>query len=323
MAEWLVEQGIGETRAMLVDGGRILEMEIEPDGGGHKVGAIVQARLVSRANGRGRAVLSDGSDALLQPIPTGLTDGARLFVEVIREAYVEPGGQPKLAVVRGSDSKEERPGPSLIDRIGPSRAAGNLFETHGWTEALEEASSGIVAMPQAMLRISLTPAMTLIDVDGGSDPATLAVDGAALAGQIIRRFGIVGSIGIDLPTLESRAARLAAAEALDATLPQPFERTAVNGFGFLQIVRRRTRPSLMERIAADRPLAAARSLLRSAERARGKGELALVAAAPVIAAIEARPEWIDTLARRTGTGLALRTDPSLAISAGHAHYAHP
>ena len=40
-------------------------------------------------------------------------------------------------------------------------------------------------------------------------------------------------------------------ENVDAILPQPFERTAVNGFGFLQIVRPRRHASLFE-LAADR-----------------------------------------------------------------------
>jgi hypothetical protein len=130
----------------------------------------------------------------------------------------------------------------------------------------------------------------------------------------------MGSIGIDLPTLSDRAERLAAAAAIDALLPQPFERTAVNGFGFLQIVRRRSGASLMELLAADPVQAAARALLRRAERARGRGGMALAAAPAVIARLEVRPDWLDLLRRRTGASLALRADPALAISAGHAQY---
>ena len=117
--------------------------------------------------------------------------------------------------------------------------------------------------------MSLTPAMTLFDVDGSLAPAELAIAGAAAAGRAIRRMGIAGSIGIDLPTLAGRAEQQAAAAALDAALPPPFERTAVNGFGFLQVVRRRERPSLAGIVQGDPAGAAARCCAgRSAAAAR-------------------------------------------------------
>ena len=138
------------------------------------------------------------------------------------------------------------------------------------------------------------------------------------AAEAIRRFGISGSIGIDLPTVADKAGRQAAAIAFDEILPQPFERTAVNGFGFLQIIRRRERASLIEIVQADLVLAAALALLRRAERTLGFGTLTLQANPAVLARIESRPNWIDALAQRLGAPVALRPDPALAISAGHA-----
>src|SRR3546814_6368766 len=103
---------------------------------------------------------------------------------------------------------------------------------------MEEAISGEIGTEAASLRIFLTPAMTLIDVDGSLPPAQLGPKGAALAAKAIRRMGITGSIGIDLPTMNNKDERQIAANLFDKHLPQPFERTAVNGFGFLQVIRR-------------------------------------------------------------------------------------
>ena len=154
--------------------------------------------------------------------------------------------------------------------------------------------------------------MILFDVDGSLPPAALAEAGAAAAARAILRFGITGSIGIDLPTLP-REQRQAAAAIVDAILPQPFERTAVNGFGLLHIVRRRARPSLAELVQADPVGAAARALLRRAER--HSGPVALHAAPALIARIG--EDWLAALRRRVGGEVALREEPGLAISAGH------
>jgi hypothetical protein len=167
--------------------------------------------------------------------------------------------------------------------------------------------------------MSLTPAMTLCDVDGPLPTTQLAIAGAAAAARAIRRFGIGGSVGIDLPTLSSREDRRQAAAALDALLPQPFERTAVNGFGFLQVVRRRERASLPELLQGDPAGACARALLRVAERSGGSGERIISAAPAVIARIEQRSDWLQELGRRIGAPVALRAEAGLAISAGHVH----
>ncbi len=154
--------------------------------------------------------------------------------------------------------------------------------------------------------------MTLIDVDGALAPSELAIAGARASAEAIRRHGIGGSIGIDLPTT-GKAVRQAAVEAVDAILPQPFERTAINGFGFLQIVRPRRHASLFE-LALDRPAFEARTLLRRASRDTGRIEL--VANPAVIAAI--LPGWSGALARQIGGTVSLRADPSLGIAGGHA-----
>jgi len=156
--------------------------------------------------------------------------------------------------------------------------------------------------------------MTLIDVDGHLPPDELAVTGAMEGARAVRRLGIGGSIGIDLPTAGSKAARQQAAAAIDATLPQPFERTAVNGFGFVQIVRPRPRASLVEH-AQDRAAFEARALLRLAVF-EPPGAKRLVAHPAVAGAVERG--WIDALARQIGGAVELRADASLPMSGGYA-----
>ncbi|HEY5723605.1 MAG TPA: ribonuclease [Allosphingosinicella sp.] len=320
MAEWLYEQGIGENRAILVDGDHVLEAAIELPGT-LAAGTVADGRLTSiMVPGRRGIVRIGDGEAVIEPLPGRLTEGQKLRVEIVREAIGEEG-RPKLARCRQSDS-DPRPGPALAERIGGfTRNDGpgsDRFEQAGWSELLEEAASGEMEFPGGALRMSLTPAMTLFDVDGTLPTAELAAAGAEAVGRAIRRLGISGSIGIDLPTLAGRSERQRAAAALDAVLPQPFERTAVNGFGFLQVVRRRERASLPELLRSDPAGAAARALLRKAERAPGAGERVLTAAPAVVARIEANPDWIAELERRTGAPAALRADTGLAISAGHA-----
>lgn len=333
MAEWLFEQGIGEARAALVEEGAILEAQIERADDGVRAGAVVRGRLTRQliAGRRGLVTLASGEQLLLEPIPAGVTEGAMLTVEILRGRIPEPG-RAKLAKARAAPADApEQQGPTLRARIEASghpvrivdANAPDLLEEAGWSELLEEADGGEVDFPGGALRLSLTPAMTLIDVDGALPPDELAIAGAAAAARLIRRFGLGGSIGIDLPTVSHKNARIAAAAAFDAVLPQPFERTAVNGFGFLQIVRRRTHASLPELLQGDRALAAALALLRRAERASGRGACTLTGAPAVIAHLESRPDWIAALGRRVGARIALRSDAMLAISAGHVSSEHP
>lgn len=309
MAEWLYEEGIGENRAILVEDGEILEAEIELPG--LRAGAVIQATLASN---EGIARLPGGGEAVVEPLPR-VSEGATFRAEIVREAIPEPG-RPKPPRLRPTDLPLA-PGPALAERTGGAvlPPGDDRFEQAGWSELLEEATTGEIAFPGGALRMSLTPAMTLFDVDGTLSPEALAEAGGAAAARAIRRFGITGSIGIDLPTLP-RDKRQAAAAAVDAILPQPFERTAVNGFGFLQIVRRRIRPSIPEVLRVDPGAAAARALLRRAGRLRGK--VALHAAPRVILQLKARPLWLAELARRTGGEPVLRPNPGLAISDVHA-----
>ncbi|HYW16154.1 MAG TPA: ribonuclease [Allosphingosinicella sp.] len=321
MAEWLYEEGIGENRAILVDDEEILMGAIELPGE-MRCGSVLAGRLARIAiRGRRGIVATDQGEVMVEPLPAALTEGRKVRVEIVREPIAEPGAS-KFAKGRITDA-EEKEGPSLAERIGNpvpiGRLGPDLFEQSGWSELIDEALGSEIDFPGGELRMSLTPAMTLFDVDGFLPPVELAIAGAEAAASAIRRLDIGGSIGIDLPTMPSREDRLKAVAALDAVLPQPFERTAVNGFGFLQVIRRRERRSLPELVQWDEAGAAARGLLRRAERDSGIGGRELVASPDVIGRLRSNPDWLDLLARRLGAAIALREDARLATWQSHVH----
>lgn len=296
--EWRVERGIGESRFALIEDGEIVEARILRDGV-VPAGTIVEAKL-GRV-GRPAIAVADGVEYLLPKGAVGVTEGAPVAIEVTRESLggAEDWKRP-LAKVAG-----EVAGPAMP--TATPAAAGEL-DRAGWADLISEAREGLVRFPGGELRIFLTPAMTLIDVDGTLPAAKLALAAAKAAGHAIRRHGIAGSIGIDFPTVAGKAERQAIADAFDAALPQPFERTAVNGFGFLQIVRPRRHASLFE-LAAERPSFEALNLLRAASHKIGATTLR---AHP--SALDAiRPEWLDALAARVGGHVRLQPDPTLAM----------
>lgn len=309
MPEWLYEAGIGEARAALVDGETILAARIECDDTGLRVGTIATARLIERISPQLALIrlADDGREAMLDRPPAAATLGAALLIEVVREAIPEPG-RPKLPRARlAADGAVPHGGPSLLERVmatghpvrTPRPHETDAFEAVGWSEVLEEARTGDIRLPIGALRMSPTPAMTLFDVDGPAPLGPLAVSAARAVAAAIARFDIGGSIGIDFPTLANKTERQAIADALDASLAPPFERTAVNGFGFLQIVRPRPRASLPEILRADPVGASARAALRILERTPAGASNAVRLPAAVIARIDAEG-WRAELERRTG-----------------------
>ena len=329
MAEWLYEAGVGEARAALVEDGEIIEARIESEGEGPRLGAVVGAKLVEAGRGgKGALVALDWPDepqAILAGLPPSISTGAKLTVEITRMALRERGRNKSARARMVPPGTDIVDGPDLRARIGAGQhpvidirpTDGDPLEAAGWSELIDCVRTGHWAFEGGALWVDTTPAMVLIDIDGEGDALALAKAGARAAVAVIRRCGIGGSIGIDFPTVSDRAGRQAIDAAIDAALPQPFERTAVNGFGFMQIIRRRDRPSLVEQICFDPVATDAALLLRQAERAHGTGTLTLTARGGVIDHVAARRDWVDALQMRTGRAVHLTVDPA-SKGAGHA-----
>lgn len=307
MAEWLFEDGIGEARAALVVAGRIIKARIELPGG-LVLGTTAAAQLVERVGVQMLVRLDSGAEALLASAPPSLSLGRSVMVDITREAIPEPGRAKRARAVLAADGVAPAPGPDLLARLVASGVPVRHCQPHdadhleaaGWSEVLDEAMSGEIAFPGGALRLSPTPAMALFDVDGVGAPGPLSIAAAAACAGAIIRHDIGGSIGIDFPSVAGREARAAVGAAIDAALPAPFERTALNGFGFLQIVRRRTRASLPEIIRADPLAAAGRAALRQIERTRPGAPARLRFPPPVTAWLRARPEYLKAACARAG-----------------------
>lgn len=319
MAEWLVEEGIAEHRAISIRGGDIVAARIDWPGmlaSGH----VEDAVLVSRTSGsaRGTALFANGEEALVDKLPVSAKEGAPIRLEIIR-ASIREQGRRKYAQSRPTDKTPGKP-PTLakdLRREGHEVKVVRTFLGRDWEELWLEAWHGTAAFAGGELTFFDTPAMVLVDIDGPDDPRQLALNAVRPLASAIKRMDLSGNIGIDFPTLPAKADRKAVdAELAGALSDWQHERTAMNGFGFVQLVARRQRPSLLNRITVERVGAAARLLLRKAEQVSQPGAV-LLTCNPVIKR-HLKQSWLDELAKRTGREVRIETDSTLALEGGFA-----
>ena len=317
MPEWHVERGIGEDRALLLDGDTPLAAKLRWPGD-LTAGTVVQAKLAVKPAGsrRGLARLGTGTEILLDRIPAGISEGADISVQIKRDAVAERGRMKRAQgrVVQGL--KEAFRTEYASDPFDNGRTV-RRFPEGVWEQAFDEAWTGNVTFPGGSLLISPTPAMTLIDIDGDLDAETLARRAVLPIARSLDLLDIGGQVGIDFPSLEKRDARQAVDEMFaDALRHRKVERTAMNGFGFVQIVSRLEGPSLLQRFAMHRHSAAARLALRKAERVEGPGTT-LLTVHPAVAA-KLPQKWLAELERRTGRPVRIEQDANLALEASAA-----
>jgi len=307
----------------------------------------------------------DGTAA--RPIGSVVHAGQAIAVRITRAAM---GGKGPRATARIPPADRERaaaapppaivePGPDAIARAlasppeaivtdDPDLAAlirARFPEWHGnvtvspapaFDDALEEEIEGLAApevpLPRGgRLRISLTPAVTAIDVDtgpagGGSARAEREAANRAAVAEAARQVALralSGPIVLDLAGLPGgRGARAALLEEARKAFAAWVPDASVLGFsrlGLLEVVRPRIHPPLAEVLGAPAegvalsPLTHALAAFRAALRlaAQPGAVPRLVAAPAVIAAARAEAAALDSLAARLGRILALAEDPAL------------
>lgn len=311
-AQWFVERGIAEHRALLTERGVILAAKAHWPGELF-AGQRLKAKLTSKPTGsrRGTAAIASGEEILIDHLPPPLTEGETVSVTVTRGAIAEKGRTKRA---QGRFSPDSPVDVQWLDNAQKARQ----FASGMWEEIWDAAASGEVAFVGGTLSFHVTPAMTLIDIDGGGSARELSLAAVPAIAEWLALFDLGGSIGIDFPTIPDKAGRKDIDAALATALTDwPHERTAMNGFGFVQIVARCEGPSLLHRFAASRTRMCARMALRRGELAAGTGPVLLLTVHPALQS-KLKSDWVAELARRTGKLVRIETSPALALEASQA-----
>ncbi len=339
----------GETRAVLLENGAAAELHLirsckaQPTA---QAGERHAARIISKlGNGRALIQLTTGEQALLHPVPPR-PDGAEVEIEITRPRLPEPGRWKRaLARPAAEDGAALDSIAQLLARadeiICPDAAAANALgacaarvsvDAQAVAEAdidllLDAARTGLVDFSEGQLSIERTRAMTVIDVDGTAPPVDLNRAAARAIPQALRLFGISGPVGIDFVSMASRADRQSVDGVLEAEcrVLGAHERTAINGYGFCQIIRPRASASIPELLCGTTPgrlsvETQALSLLRMAARATGFGARSIVALPAIIDLLRSWPDMLAQVMRLAGAEVKLVSDAAVA-GYGHVHVA--
>jgi Ribonuclease G/E len=341
----------GEAQIAVVDGDQLVDYALWRPGAPDGVGDVHRGRIIAQVPAMGGAfvALVDAEGFLPDTEGAkGLTAGTILTVRISRAAQGKKG--PRLTaridepaasgaaglIRRGPDPVRRMaaryPGaPIQADDAGLAALLGSgvtvaprVFD-EDIAEAIEALSRTVVELPGgASLSIWPTPALVAIDVDaggalsgpGGAQSRHEAVNRAVLPwlARQIRLRNLSGGIVVDMAGLSVRkraslGADFAAALATDPLHPRFLGFTAL---GLAEIVRSRIHPPLHELLTG--PLAAGLAALRAVMAAFNqdpRGLPAVRANPAVVSALQADLVALADLARRTGRGVTLRSDPAL------------
>jgi ribonuclease G len=362
----LWDAGPGEIRTGLIENKVLTEFRIirlrRDERSLLAAGEVYTARIITKlGNGRALVTLGGDAEAILYPVPKR-PEGALLAVEMSRAPIPEPGNIKRAQVrpiaemepfgepawhMRGEawESALRTMAPVVSAILCPSAGIANDVEACLGADApaisvdpaaiadcdfetlIDQSVSGTFPIEGGALHIERTRAMTIIDVDGTTDPLSLNLSAAKAIPPLLRLFDIGGPIGIDFLTLKSRSERTRIDEALATSASVAglgaHEPTAINGFGFCQIIRPRAGPSVSEILCGTTPgrltpESRAIALLRAAGKSHGHGVRQIVAPPTLINLIKAWPEEAAALQSTLGARIELVSD-STSSGYGYVH----
>lgn len=325
MREIAFDPSPGETRAVLFENGIAVELHIFREG--HIVaGSITEARIISKQPGCAFLQLSSGEEAIMSPAPSK-PEGQSIRVEIMRAAISEPG-ETKLATARVTEAEPVTLGVDVWREALSRRADVIIAASADFDDYFDIAQAGRSDLDGATLWFERTKAGLIFDVDGSGDTLGINCVAASEIARLLRLLQIGGATMIDFIGVENKAARLAVADAFDGasrTDPRSFERTAINGYGLMQVIRAKPGPSILDMLFGKRRVSLSDetlilALLRAASRAQGAGVRRCLTT-PVLAAQLALPHWqplIAQAARQAGASLEIVADASVR-GYGHVH----
>tara|TARA_R110002072_G_scaffold5007_1_gene33834 strand:+ start:2919 stop:3995 length:1077 start_codon:yes stop_codon:yes gene_type:complete len=269
-----VEDAVGETRAAVIEDGRVMELHVErwSDLVTRAIAGAVYAGRVRRVDGSLNAAFIDlgiGEDGFM-PFgkagrPKGLHEGAAWKVAVAREAFGEKG--PTLKSLDGPIGDDA---PALLEDAGSlaDRLAARFPDATGmWAdetevdigEVIDETLAVSAPIPGGgQLIIEPTAALTAIDVDAAGRVSTggaekLAGDlnrsAAKEAARQIRLRGLGGVVAVDFVHMRDRKQRTEIEQILRRAFKRDTARVDVapmSPFGIVELARQRTGRNLSE-----------------------------------------------------------------------------
>jgi hypothetical protein len=317
----------GERRFAVVENGNIVEIHIQRDAL-WALGECGAGRIDRKTPSGAYVVADDGSELLLRS-KIAVPEGARVMFEVTREAISEPGRiKPPEILLRDS---AEHP---IIgkDALWEARLAslGQSAINASVAEGFDVAIAGQSQLGDVTISFQRSKAGLVFDIDGIGDAFAINRVAATEIARLLRLYQVGAMVMIDFVSMESKAQRTQIAETFDAASladPRPFERTAINGYGMMQVVRARPRPSVLDqlfgtRIAALSDETQAYWLLRAVAQSSGFGTRT-VTARPDVAALldcECWAAWRAQAIRLAGADMVVVADEK-ATGYGHVHVA--
>ena len=141
LAEWQTEEGIGETRSLLIDGDRVLAAKLHWPGE-LRAGEVVETKLSSKSAGssRGVAQSANGTEILVDQLPASVAEGSQIPVRITRAPIAERGRYKRAhgRVTSSPDDQREPAGrtvrnfpPGQWEEVWHAAAAGTLEFTGG------------------------------------------------------------------------------------------------------------------------------------------------------------------------------------------------